>query len=187
MGDIHALDGTLFILVGLAPRDILVPVQVGRDGITILVLLNFEGFIAAIGRVCQTLADDAVAHPHHKLSVLGVADFRLVHPETVHTDVTNGESSTPQGVAFFNTYAQRTLRNTHHAKWCRLGKRCAAHSCNLTACSHRIRLGTGTGVERCRGNDTCQIIKNNFIFHIRRIVFQPFNFSIFQSYSVLTL
>ena len=142
MGDIHALDGALLILVGLAPRDVLVPVQMRRDGVTLLILLNLEGFVATIGRVCQTFADDAVTHPHHELTVLGVAHLRLVHPKAIDTDVAHGETGTPQGVALFDTYAQRTLRNAYHPKGSRLGKRGATHTGNLTARSHRIGFGT---------------------------------------------
>ena len=83
MNDIDTLDGTLFVLICLLPGDSLVPVEVGSDGVALLILLNLVGLVATIGGVSQTLADNAIANPVDKLAILGIGDFRLVHPETV--------------------------------------------------------------------------------------------------------
>ena len=81
---VHALDGYFLILGGLAPGDGLLPVQVGRDGLAVLVLLNLVGLVATVGGIGKTFADDGVTHPIDKLFVLGIGDFRVVHPERFH-------------------------------------------------------------------------------------------------------
>ena len=103
MSDVHALYGALLVLVGFAPGNSLAPVQSRSDGVALLVLLDLVGLVAAEGRVGQAFADDAVAHPHDKLPVLGVGDFRLVHPETVYTDFARGKAGTPERVVLFQT------------------------------------------------------------------------------------
>ena len=98
--DVDALDGAVFIFVGFAPWDVLAPVEVGCDGVAFLVFFYFVCFVAAVGGVCQALADDAVAHPVDELPVLCVAYLVLVHPESVDADVSQWELCAPEGVVF---------------------------------------------------------------------------------------
>ena len=42
VGAVDALDGALFVLVGVAPRYSLVPVEMGGDGIALAVLLDLK-------------------------------------------------------------------------------------------------------------------------------------------------
>ena len=95
MGHIHALDGTLLILVCLLPRDSLAPVEMRSHRVALLVLLYLVTLVTAIGRISQALADDAVAHPVDKLTILGVAHLVLIHPEAIHTDIPHREFCAP--------------------------------------------------------------------------------------------
>ena len=65
---IYAFDGTLLVLVGLAGQRLL-PVEVRRDGVAVLVLCYHVCLVAAILRVSESCADDAVTHPHDELLV----------------------------------------------------------------------------------------------------------------------
>ena len=97
---IDALDGSLFIFVGFLPGYGLAPVEMWSDGIALLVLFYLVSLIATIGRIGQTFANDTVAHPIDKLSVLGIAHLLFVHPEAIHTDIPHGKFRTPQGIIF---------------------------------------------------------------------------------------
>ena len=57
-----------------------------QDGISLLVLLYLESLVSAVCRVGETLADDGISYPEHKLLVLRVCDLGLVHPEGIHRD-----------------------------------------------------------------------------------------------------
>ena len=93
---VHTFYSTQFILCCSALRGYwLVPVQMWRYRFSIAILFNFVGFIAAVCRIRQSFTDYTVSNPIHKLSVLGIAHLVLVHPETVHTDVTTWEGRTP--------------------------------------------------------------------------------------------
>ena len=83
---IYAFDCTLLILVRVAPRNSLVPVEVRCHRVSFAVFLDFEIFVTTVCRVGKTLAYDAVANPEYKLLVLAVCNLGLVHPETVDTD-----------------------------------------------------------------------------------------------------
>ena len=45
---VNAFDGAGFIFVGVAPWNRFIPVEVGLDGISLAVFLDFEFFVAAV-------------------------------------------------------------------------------------------------------------------------------------------
>ena len=106
MHGINALDGTHLILVGFAPGDGFAPIEMGGYRIALAVFLYLIGLVSSIGRVGQTLADDAVTHPVDKLTVLGVAHLMLVHPKTVHADVAGREGQPPQGIVLCQAHPE---------------------------------------------------------------------------------
>ena len=145
MGDVDTLYGTLLVLVGLTPGDGLVPVQIRSDGISLLVLLYLIRFVATVGGVGQAFADDAVAHPVDKLTVLGIRDFRLVHPETVYRNITFRETGAPKGVILLYADTQGALPDRHHAKRHGLGETGALDTRHLAADGIGRRTGTHAG------------------------------------------
>ena len=83
IGGIQTLDGTLLVLVRLAGQ-LLLPVEVRLHGVAVLVFLNLVGLVTTIGRVSQTLAQNRVANIVDELTVHGVGDLALVHPEALY-------------------------------------------------------------------------------------------------------
>ena len=84
IGAIHALDGTLLILIGVTPGNSLSPVEMRSHRIPVAVLLDFKLLVATVRRVGKTLADDGIAHPEDKLLIFRVGYLSLVHPEGIN-------------------------------------------------------------------------------------------------------
>ena len=155
IGDIETLEGALLVLIWLAGQP-LVPVEVGLHGVAVLVLGNHVGLVAAVGRVGKACAQDGVAHPHHKLLILRVGDFVLVHPEAVNGDVTARRLLAPQAVLAVDAHLQEAPVDKHHAVWRRLTESTAANTDHLTATARgRCRLCTETAGQRQRKH-SCQ-------------------------------
>ncbi len=81
---VYALYGPQLILVCVAPRNRLVPVEVRLDRVALLVLFDFESLVASESGVGEAFADYGIPHPEDELLVFGVGDFSLVHPEGVY-------------------------------------------------------------------------------------------------------
>ena len=112
---IHTVEGALLIFRGFAPRQGLVPVEMRLDGVAKLVDLNFIGLIAAVRRVGQSFAQDTIAHPLHKLSVHRVGHFGLIHPETIHRDVTLRKRQPPKTVVLGQSHFEIAAFDFNHA------------------------------------------------------------------------
>ena len=84
IGTVHALDGSLLILIGIAPRYRLRPVDMRSYRITVSVLLDYKILIPSVSRIGKTFTDDGITHPKHKLLVFCVCNLRLIHPESIH-------------------------------------------------------------------------------------------------------
>ena len=136
MVGIYTLQGTLLVFRRLAPGDGLGPVQVGRHGVAVFVDLYLEGFVTAERGVGQAFADDAVAHPFHKLPVHGVRHLCLVHPETVDADFLFGNDGPPQGIVVVDADFQESALHFYHSEGYGLHHRRRALSRHLTAVRH---------------------------------------------------
>ena len=100
VGAVYAFDGACLVLARITPGDRLAPVEVGCDGIALLVFLDAVVFIAAVGGVGETFADNGVAHPEDELLVFRVGDFGFVHPESVDRHPFGVGGEIPCGIGF---------------------------------------------------------------------------------------
>ena len=158
IGAVYALDGALFVLIGVSPWYWPGPVEIGLDGVSLSVLLDLEGLVASECRVGETLADDRVAHPEHELLVFRVGDFSLVHPEGVDADTARAFTDAGHGVVGRRTHGYGAAVHEHHAVGDGLGERCSAHSGDLAAACAAARAGAGgedpdghrNGAQQCR-------------------------------------
>ena len=151
VGLIETLDGALLVLVRFA-RQVLLPVEVRGDRVAVLILGNHVGLVAAIGWVGKTCAQNAVAHPHNKLAVLGVGNLILVHPETIDRDVFHWCGLAPQRVFLLNTHAQETAVYQRHAVRGRLLESFAsAHTSHLAALLRLRHLASEAGGKHNEG------------------------------------
>ena len=153
---IDALDGTLFVLVGLAPGDGLRPVEVGRDGFAVLVLLDLEVLVATICRVGEAFADDGVAHIVHKLAVHGIRNLFLVHPEGIYGDSLGIEQIAPERVLALGTHFHRAALDEYHAVGLWFVPGTSAHTRDFAALSaHRLHAA-GQHRAAYDGHNDCQ-------------------------------
>ncbi len=138
---VEALDGALLVLVGVAPGYGLGPVEVGCHGVALAVFLDFILLVASVGGVGETLADDGVAHPEHKLLVFGVGDFGLVHPESVDRHAALVGLEIPERVVLGGAHLDRAAAHEHHAVGGRFGPRGAPHAGDFS--SHGVAAACG--------------------------------------------
>ena len=121
IGNIHALDGALFVFVRLA-RQWLFPVHLWPNGVSILVFGNHIGFVATVSGVGQASAQDAIAHPINELLILRVGHFGFVHPESIHRNVFHGRVLAPQAIAFLDAHLEVSTAHTGHSEGCWFGE-----------------------------------------------------------------
>ena len=112
---VHAFNGALLILIGVAPRYRLFPVEVRSHRIAVTILLNLELLVAAVCRVGEALTDNGVAHPVQKLFVLGVCHLGLVHPEGINAHPAGIGTGTPHRVCLLRARHYGAPVNEHHA------------------------------------------------------------------------
>ena len=154
VGGVEAVDGALLILVGFAPREGFVPVEMRLHRIAIAVGFNLVGFIAPEGRVGQALAEDTVAHPFHKLPIHRVGHFGLVHPKAIDRNLTIGHNGAPKRVLLAKTHFQKTAFHFDHTIRRRFHGRSRATSHHLTSIAHGSPASAKAGNERCGGKQT---------------------------------
>ena len=134
VGAVDAFYRTLLVFIGVAPWYGLVPVEMGSHGVTLAVFLDLEVFVASVGRVGKTLADNTVAHPEYKLLVFAVGNLGLIHPEAVYADSAGIGLKIPEGVVFIDAHFHRATVYQNHTVWGRLGPRCTADTRDFAAC-----------------------------------------------------
>ena len=140
VGAVYTLYGPLLVLVGIAPGNRLVPVEIRLYGISLLVLLYLESLVSAVCRVGETLADDGISYPEHKLLVLRVCDLGLVHPEGIHRDPSRVCLYAPYGIPLYGTHRIASAVYEHHPVGSGLRERGAAYAGHLSsgrASAHR--------------------------------------------------
>ena len=182
VGDIHALDGALLVLIGLAGQR-LAPVDMGSDWLAILVLGNHVGLVAGIGGVGKTRTEDRVLDILHKLLVLGVGNLGFVHPEPVDRDVLDGSLHTPERVLTVEAHVQRAALYLGHTVRRGLGKGAATNANHLAAAAARDgTLATETACQRHRERHKAEGY-NAFILHLYIIIFSRFYAGFYLSWS----
>ena len=115
VGFVHTVEGALLVFGGFAPGQWFVPVEMRLDGVAKLVDFDFVGLISAVRRVGEALAQDAVAHPFHKLAVHRVGHFGLVHPEAIDRDVALRKREPPEAVVLRKAHFEVAAFDFDHA------------------------------------------------------------------------
>ena len=117
---VDTLDGAALVFVSALPRDGARPVEVRCDGVSELILGDHKELIAAVSWIGQTGADDGVAHPVNELAILGVGDFRLVHPKRFERDAARIRLESPQTVSVRRSHLKGSAFDEHHPVRARL-------------------------------------------------------------------
>ena len=125
------------------------PVEVRLYRVAVFVFLYLVCLVAPVCRVGQPFAYYGVAHVVHKLAVLRVGDFLLVHPEAFDRDVPYGSLLSPQAVFLFQAHLEVAPRYHHHPVGRRLREGLAARAGDLASRRHR-RLAAEASRERER-------------------------------------
>ena len=166
IGHIKTLYGALLVLVRFSGQCLL-PVEVWRNGVAVLVLGDEVCLVAAVCRVGKTCAQDGVANPIDKLLILRIGHLGLVHPESVNRNVLHWRLLAPKAVLLLDSHVQESARNLRHSvrRW--LGEAFAtANACHFAAAA-RNRTAPAAHA-RCK-SDKCRNgkdDKNILPFHL---------------------
>ena len=146
---IYTLDGTSFVLIGIAPGYSLVPVEVGFDRIALFVLLNLKDFVTAVCGVGKAFANDRVAHPEYKLLILRVGNLSLVHIECIYRNTMSILGNAPHAIFLGRTHLVSTTAHQYHTIGGGLGPRHTTYTCHLA----RVLIARCACCQQCCGGD----------------------------------